>query len=391
MTDKRMPLGGLATAHYGKALKKADRDESGSHVVYGSCGPVGRHTEPLTVLPTIVIGRKGSVGEVTYAPRGGWPIDTAYYLELFDSKRVHLRYLYWALRSAGLHRRAITTSIPGLNRDELYRTQVFVPSLSEQQRIAGMLDISEAIQRKREGGLDLLDQLLRSAFVKMFGQAVVEASARALPPGWRLATVESIASRAANSCAGGPFGSTLGRKDYRSAGVPVIRGNNLVAGRGEFREEGFVFVTPAKAHQLRRNVALPGDVIFTQRGTLGQVAQIPLSANYDRYIISQSQMKVTVNRELIDPTYLVHYFLSPRAEAELALRTVATGIPHINLSILKNLTVVLPPLSRQRDFSAFAAQHATTRKRMGMAHVNAEMLARSLANSVFERQPPGRA
>src|SRR5687767_7827741 len=74
---------------------------------------------------------------------------------------------------------------------------------------------------------------------------------------------------------GGPFGSSLGGKDYVPTGVPVIRGTNL-GSLGKFDPRGFVYVTPEKAHgQLARNLAAPGDVIFTQRGTLGQVGIVP--------------------------------------------------------------------------------------------------------------------
>lgn len=346
----------------------------------------------LVPVGTVVISFKLSVGKVGVVRREMFTNEAIAALLIRDPDRLDSRYLLHALRAVdfrGLGERAVKGVT--LNSASLAQTRVPIPPLSEQLRIVAMLDNADVIRCKRQESLMLMDDLLRSSFLEMFGNVVRDSASRTLQPGWRIASVEAIAATAANSCAGGPFGSTLGKRDYVSSGVPVIRGNNLIAGRGEFRDEGFVFVTPEKAHRLRRNVALPGDVIFTQRGTLGQVAQIPLSAAYDRYIVSQSQMKVTVNSELIDPTYLVHYFLSPRAEAELALRTVATGVPHINLSILKNLTVVVPPLPLQHAFVALTAQHTTTRKRMAMARANAEMLALSLAHSVFEREPRDQA
>ena len=162
-------LGDLVVAHYGSALKEADRRSSGRVPVFGSNGEVGRHDVALVDSPTIVIGRKGSVGAVTYAPHGGWPIDTTYYLEILHHDRVDLRYLFWALSRSGLDRRAITTSIPGLNRDELYRTRIRLPTIPEQRRIAAMLDKTDEIQRKRRESLRLLDDLLRSAYEDIAG------------------------------------------------------------------------------------------------------------------------------------------------------------------------------------------------------------------------------
>lgn len=101
---------------------------------------------------------------------------------------------------------------------------------------------------------------------------------------------------------GGPFGSDLTSSDYQAdPGVPVIRGSNLGGATGEFLDDGFVFVSEQKARLLRRNSARPGDIIFTQRGTLGQVAIVPGSAKFGHYVISQSQMRMTADTTRVAP------------------------------------------------------------------------------------------
>ena len=120
---------------------------------------------------------------------------------------------------------------------------------------------------------------------------------------WPLATVESIKAESRHSLVGGPFGSDLTTLDYVDEGIPVIRGSNLPSDR-EFLDEGFVFVREQKAAALLANAAYPGDVIFTQRGTLGQVGVIPLQPSFERYLISQSQMKLTVARDKADPRFV---------------------------------------------------------------------------------------
>src|SRR5699024_7018620 len=59
-------LGEVCEFKYGKSLAAARRD-GGKYSVYGSNGKVGWHSVSLTTGPTIVIGRKGSFGEVTYS------------------------------------------------------------------------------------------------------------------------------------------------------------------------------------------------------------------------------------------------------------------------------------------------------------------------------------
>ena len=89
---------------------------------------------------------------------------------------------------------------------------------------------------------------------------------------WRKVTVEDITAPVRNALVGGPFGSNLVSRDYVETGVPVIRGQNMGS---RWVSGDFVFVTEEKAESLDSNLARPGDIVFTQRGTLGQVPQIP--------------------------------------------------------------------------------------------------------------------
>lgn len=147
--------------------------------------------------------------------------------------------------------------------------------------------------------------------------------------------------------AGGPFGSSLGTKDYVESGVPVIRGVNL-GSHGKFDPREFVFVSKSKfEHDLARNSAEPGDVVFTQRGTLGQVGIVP-AAPYDKYVISQSQMRLRVNCELALAEFIYYQFKSSEMLVEINNRAITTGVPHINLGILGDLTISLPSLDVQQ-------------------------------------------
>jgi type I restriction enzyme S subunit len=145
---------------------------------------------------------------------------------------------------------------------------------------------------------------------------------------------------------GGPFGSSLGLKDYVPSGVPVIRGTNL-SGGSRLVAGPFVFVSETKAGTLERNIAVPGDVVATQRGTLGQVALIP-PVPYEKYVISQSQMALRVNPSMATAEYVCFALSASDAVAEIESRKVATANPHINLGIFASLEIPLPPLAEQR-------------------------------------------
>jgi len=164
---------------------------------------------------------------------------------------------------------------------------------------------------------------------------------------WPRVPVASIKADTPNALVGGPFGSNLTTRDYAREGVPVIRGQNLSAGH-VFNEDEFVYVSPEKADLLRANTARRGDLIFTQRGTLGQIGLIPTTSRFERYVISQSQMKLTVAPDKADARFVYHYFSLPEVVEEIKARAITSGVPHINLGILKDLEVPLPPLEAQR-------------------------------------------
>src|SRR5271168_1889748 len=85
--------------HNGQGLKAEDRHTHGTEDVFGSGGCVGSHTERMHPGPFVVIGRKGSAGKITYASRGGWVTDTAYFATPLKPESLDCRFLFYSLKS----------------------------------------------------------------------------------------------------------------------------------------------------------------------------------------------------------------------------------------------------------------------------------------------------
>jgi type I restriction enzyme S subunit len=151
---------------------------------------------------------------------------------------------------------------------------------------------------------------------------------------------------------GGPFGSNLTQADYQDVGVPVIRGSNMEF-NGRYIGGSFAYVSVDKAKgSLRSNIARSGDIIVTQRGTMGQVSIIPSDMEYEYFVISQSQMAISVSPDTADSLF-VYYFLRSQGFLDyLHTSTIQTGVPHINLTILRQTPVQWPPLHSQQAISA---------------------------------------
>lgn len=154
-----------------------------------------------------------------------------------------------------------------------------------------------------------------------------------------------------NSCViGGPFGSKLTQRDYQDDGVPVIRGTNMQGGR--VIDGDFAYVSEEKwSRDFKTNTARPGDIIITQRGTLGQVSTVPLNFKYDKLVVSQSQMAVRVNSKYAHPLFVYYYLTSSSFNEYISSVTIQTGVPHINMGILRNAPVDWPDRGTQTEIA----------------------------------------
>jgi len=131
-------LGEVCDFSYGSGLPSGVR-QSGTVPVYGSNGIVGYHNRPLTSGPTIIIGRKGSIGAIHFSPVACWPIDTTYYIEntKLNADLAWLVYILQTVNLSGLNKAA---AVPGLNREDAYKIEIpLPPTLADQQRIAATL------------------------------------------------------------------------------------------------------------------------------------------------------------------------------------------------------------------------------------------------------------
>lgn len=119
-------LGGICELAYGKGLK-SDMRVKGECPVVGSNGVVGTHNEYLVQGPGIVIGRKGTIGQVTWLHDNFFPIDTTFYIK--DQLAVKgLYFHYFLLKGQDFKKIGSDSAVPGLNRNQAHDNLVIIPS-----------------------------------------------------------------------------------------------------------------------------------------------------------------------------------------------------------------------------------------------------------------------
>ena len=160
-------IGEFCPFSYGKNLPKKARDSLGEVPVFGSNGVVGHHSKPLIQDRGIIIGRKGTVGTVTFSSVPFWPIDTTFYISE-DSHR-DLRYTFYLLKSLRMEHMNADSAVPGLNRNAAHARKITIPPLPEQKAIAhilGSLDDKIELNRRMNETLEAMAQaLFKSWFV----------------------------------------------------------------------------------------------------------------------------------------------------------------------------------------------------------------------------------
>lgn len=152
--------------------------------------------------------------------------------------------------------------------------------------------------------------------------------------------------------AAGPFGSNLKVSCFVPSGFPIIDGANLK--KTKVTDNITKFVTEEKARSLSRSIAKRGDVICTISGTLGQIAYIPEDSEYEEYLCSQRQFRVTFDEEKVYVPYLVFYFHTYEGQNKILAFANQTGVPALSqpLKNFKKIRLHLPELQIQRKIAS---------------------------------------
>ena len=367
-----VPLGNLVEIRYGKAFHAEDRPADGKFPVYGSNGIVGTCYEPLVSEPTIVIGRKGAIGEAHLAEHGCWPIDTAFYTVTKDVNRVNLRYLHKWLAAVDLKRLAITSTIPGINRDVLAAQPVKLPPLTEQERIVGLLDEADALRQRRAQADRRTADFIPALFHEMFGDPGKN------PKRWPVVAFPDLCDGKYGVKAG-PFGSSLKKECYTTSGYRVYGQEQVIA--GDFTI-GDYYISKEKFEALRACEVKAGDVLISLVGTFGKVVVVP--DGIEPGIINPRLLKISPKKKKVDSVFLATLLQQASVQSLLLQMSHGGTMGILNAGLLKQLRVPLPPVRLQREFAERVAEVRALETAQAQSRQRLEALFASLLDRAFQ-------
>ena len=366
-------LGDICEFKYGKSLPETAR-AGGDISVFGSNGVVGAHNSALTEGPTIVIGRKGSHGEVNFSPASCWPIDTTYYVDRSATK-ADIRWLFHRLCGAGLNQMNRAAAVPGLNREDAYRVEILLPPLEEQRRIAAILDQAETLRTQRRTALALLDSLTQSLFLDMFGDDDKG------EPRFAVAALADVLEMPLQN------GAYYPKEEYVSEGgvemVHMSDAFNGIVGRGSLKR---VNCSDADLSKYGLNES---DILLARRSLTYEGAAKPclVPPAAEPLIFESSFIRVTPDRKKLSVPYLFHYLDNPTIRDKRVRPFVTQStISGINQSNLERVAVVVPPLPLQQTFATHIASIEALKATHRRALAALDALFASLQQRAFAGQ-----
>ena len=321
MKYKRYALSELAIIKYGKNQKKV-LSEDGNIPIYGTGGLIGYGTTVLYDKPSVLIGRKGTIGKVKYVEHPFWTIDTLFYT-IINTDIVTPKYLYYVMSLIDLNNYNEGTTIPSLRTETLNRLEFNIPSIEEQEIVLSCLNpIDEKIELNNAINNNLLEQAST-----LFNSAIQQSTSVVYAELGSLAEVK-----------GGkrlPKGINLVTTPNQHPYIRVRDLNNTVFAS---LSNDYEYVDDETQQSISRYIVSTGDLLISIVGTIGLTAIADHTLN--KANLTENCVKLT-NIKNVTPEYLLLFLRSSQGVEAISKGTV--GAVQLKLPI-KNIQSIAVPL-----------------------------------------------
>ena len=254
-----------------------------------------------------------------------------------DREQLDVGYLVQYLRTQQAHfeRLARGATIKGITRNVVADLAIPLPPLSEQRRIAAILDQADALRAKRREALALLDSLTQSIFIEMFGDPNFNEKC------WTVVTLDEICNGI----------SDIDHKMPKAVeqGVPFVSAKDLVE-NGKITFDKVKRISVSDFRRLsRKSQPEKGDILYSRIGVnLGKARMVEVEFDF---LASYSCCTIKPNRKIVDANFLCHLLDSPfiLMQAHKGVRAIA--VPDLGMGEIKGFKIILPPMEKQKEFS----------------------------------------
>jgi type I restriction enzyme S subunit len=287
-----------------------------------------------------------------------------------DKKRLDTNFLAHLLRAPEAKRRLLRVAGAGATREAITKAQIEefkipLPPLAEQRRIAAILDKADALRRKRKRSLDLLDSLTQSNFLEMFGDPVSNPKNFPLTSFGQIGTLDRGVSK------------------HRPRNDPVLLGGShpLIQTGDVANSGGYIrrYSSTYSDEGLRQSRKWPaGTLCITIAANIAQTGILTFPACFPDSVVGFQHERPAMVQ------FVRVWLMFLRATLERTAPTVAQK--NINLQILRDLKIALPPSDTVSSFASRLNEQLKTEKQMQIGSIETETLFSSLQSRAFSGQ-----
>ena len=230
--------------------------------------------------------------------------------------------------------------VQNLNVDTVREFDIVIPSLNTQKKIVECLDKAQKLIDKRKEQIEALDELVKSKFIEMFGDPIINGK------NYELKNLDEICLKITDGTHNSPSNTT--------EGVPYVTAKHLKQyGLDFYSEPTYVAIEDHEVIYKRCNPE-KGDVLYIKDGATTGIAGIN---HYDfEFSMLSSLALLKLNTNLINNYYLVNYLNNDSVKDRIINDMVGGAIKRLTLMRIKNIKVVMPPIELQNQFADFVKQ-----------------------------------
>jgi type I restriction enzyme S subunit len=323
--------------------KDANHGENGGPYPFYTCAlkPIKSPTKSFDAPAIILPGNGANVGKVLYCNEPFEAYQRTYILNDFrnidfDFLKFYFKYR-WVRHVQTDQYGSATNYLRMRNFDEF---QVPLPPLSEQKRIAAILDMADALREKRRQAIAKLDELLQSVFFDMFGDPMTN------PMGWDKVKFGEIIEILTDYHANGSY--KILKKHVELLNIPdfalMVRttdlaSNNFIDGVKYITKDAYDFLTKSKV--------FGEEIIINKIGSAGDVYYMPLlnrpvSLGMNQFLIR------TTDQALI--RYVYQYLKTQCGDSLIKSKVQGAVTKTITKNAVRDVDIILPPLTQQHEF-----------------------------------------
>jgi type I restriction enzyme S subunit len=288
-----------------------------------------------------------------------------------DTKQVDVNYLYHFMCKLDLYQFTGATTVPAIRKSVLEELKIPLPPLTEQKRIAAILDKADAIRRKRQQAIQLADDFLRAVFLDMFGDPVIN------PKGWEESPLISLID---GKCQNGVY---FPKEEYTDDGIEMVHMGDAFY---DLIKRGNLKRVRAKEMDINKYGLTDKDLIISRRSLTYEGAAKPslIPESNEPLIFESSMIRITPNKNKINIRFLFQYLSDPLVKDHF-IRKFVTGatIKGISQRNLEQVRVLVPPMELQRKFTIVLDRIEQVKKTQSLSEKSSIETFKSLSQKAF--------